>query len=56
MFESIIGKYYINKWNKNTYKVICVFDNEVTLLREDDTEFTISGREFRQNYRRKDVD
>ena len=42
-----------NKWNGKTYTVK-TFDgpaDEVTLIREDDSEFTITQKEFRYNYR-----
>lgn len=41
-----------NKWNGKTYTVKC-FDgpaDEVTLIREDGSEFTIAQKEFRANY------
>lgn len=42
-----------NKWNGKTYTVKS-FDSpadEVTLIREDGSEFTITQKEFRYNYR-----
>lgn len=42
-----------NKWNGKTYTVKS-FDgpaDEVTLIREDGSEFTITQKEFRYNYR-----
>ena len=42
-----------NKWNGKTYTVKC-FDgpaDEVTLIREDGSEFTIAQKEFRANYK-----
>lgn len=42
-----------NKWNSKTYTVKS-FDNatdEVTLIREDGSEFTIAQKEYRFNYK-----
>lgn len=47
---------YKNKWNGKTYTVKS-FDgpaDEVTLIREDGSEFTISQKELRNNYRKVD--
>lgn len=43
----------INKWNGKTYTVKCFDDasNEVTLIRDDGSEFIIVQREFKFNYR-----
>lgn len=43
---------YKNKWNGKTY-IVKSFDgpaDEVTLIREDGSEFTIFQKEFRYNY------
>lgn len=43
-----------NKWNGKTY-IVKNFDgqvDEVTLIREDGSEFTITQKEYRFNYRK----
>lgn len=40
-----------NRWNCNIYMVVKVTDKEVTLRREDKSEFTISKSEFLFGYR-----
>ena len=35
-----------NKWNRRIYKIISETDSEVTLEREDGTQFTISRKDF----------
>ena len=39
-----------NKWNKKLYKVISDTGSEVTLEREDGSQFTIQKKEFYVNY------
>lgn len=41
----------INRWNNNYYKVVKIDGNSVTLEREDKTQFTISIKEYKYNYR-----
>lgn len=43
----------INKWNGKMYTVKCFDDatKEVTLIRDDGSEFTIAQREFKFSYR-----
>lgn len=43
----------INKWNKETYKVIEVKDGKVTLERSDGTQFIIAKAEYNLNYSEK---
>lgn len=40
----------INKWNKETYKVIEITDKEVSLEREDGSKFTIAKSEYSLSY------
>ena len=39
-----------NKWNKKTYKVISTTASEVTLQRDDGSQFTIGYSDFHFNY------
>ena len=39
-----------NKWNRRIYKIISETDSEVTLEREDGTQFTISRKDFYSAY------
>ena len=39
-----------NKWTGKLYKVLEVTNNEVTLRREDGSEFTIAKTEFSATY------
>lgn len=42
-----------NKWNGHFYKVILMTDREVTLEREDGSQFTIMKKEYFSNYSEK---
>lgn len=46
----------LNKWNKKTYKVVKMTDKDVTLEREDGSQFTIVKKEYFSNYVEKGVD
>jgi hypothetical protein len=40
-----------NRWNNRFYEVLNTTDKEVTLRREDGSEFTIAKSEYFFNYR-----
>lgn len=40
-----------NKWNGKLYTVINISDGTVKLQRSDGSEFTISQKEYKLNYR-----
>ena len=40
----------LNRWNRKWYTVLKVTDKEVTLQREDGSEFTIAKSELYANY------
>lgn len=42
-----------NKWNKKLYKVIIITNMEVTLEREDRSQFTIQKTDYFYNYSEK---
>lgn len=42
-----------NKWNGHFYKVILMTDREVTLEREDGSQFTIQKTDYFYNYSEK---
>ena len=46
----------LNKWNKKTYKVIKMTDQDVTLERKDGSHFTIVKKEYFSNYFEKSID
>jgi hypothetical protein len=39
-----------NKWNKRLYKIVSTSASEVTLQRDDGSQFTISNTDFYFNY------
>ena len=41
---------YKNKWNGRLYDLVSSNTNNVTLRRDDGSEFTITQKEFRYNY------
>lgn len=49
--EKVAMKIVLNKWNNKKYFVVEADDKLVTLRREDDTEFQITWREFKEAYR-----
>lgn len=49
--EKVAMKIVLNKWNNKKYLVVEADDKLVTLRREDDTEFQITWREFKEAYK-----
>lgn len=46
-------KYYINKWNGRTYRLLKEEEKEVTLQRDDGSLLVIEKGELNFNYREK---
>ena len=46
-------KYYVNKWNGRTYRLLKEEEKEVTLQRDDGSLLVIEKGELNFNYREK---